>query len=95
MTERGYPSWYSWLVVVLLPIFASVAVLVISLRVNERSIERERAARIVAEQQAQATRQGLCEIYGILNSAYKQSPPPPGSPSSLIAMAVAREVAAC
>lgn len=68
MTTRGLPAWYSWVVVVMLPIMAAVAVLVISLRINERSIERERAARL-------ATDNALCSIFTPLNDGYRAAPP--------------------
>jgi len=69
MTTRGLPAWYSWVVVVMLPVMASMAVLVVSLRVNERSIERERAAR-------EATDQALCSVFAPLDDQYKATPPP-------------------
>ena len=68
MTTHGLPAWYSWLVVVLLPVMASVAVLVISLRINERSIERERAARV-------ATDRALCSVFSPLDDGYRAAPP--------------------
>jgi hypothetical protein len=68
MTEHGRPSWYSWVVVVLVPLMASVAVLVISLRVNEQSIEREREAR-------RASEQAFCGIVTLLDNSYRRSPP--------------------
>jgi hypothetical protein len=69
MTDHSLPSWYSWVVVVLLPIMASIAVLVVSLRVNERSIQREREARL-------ATDRVLCAVFAPLDDSYKIKPPP-------------------
>lgn len=72
MTEHGRPSWYSWIVVVMVPIMASIAVLVISLRINERttqeSIQREREAR-------RASEQAFCGIIVLLDDSYRRSPP--------------------
>lgn len=68
MTAHSLPSWYSWVVVVLVPIMASVGVLVISLRVNQQSIERERAAR-------QASEQALCRVFVVLDDAYARAAP--------------------
>lgn len=68
MTEHGRPSWYSWIVVVLVPIMASVAVLVISLRVNEQSIQREREAR-------RASEQAFCGIVTLLDDSWRRTPP--------------------
>lgn len=72
MTEHGLPSWYSWLVVVMLPIMASVLVLVVSLRVNERSIERERLAR-------EQTDAALCAVFAPIDDGYRKAPPPSAS----------------
>lgn len=100
MTSRSLPSWYSWLVVVLVPVMASVAVLVVSLRVNQRSIERERAAteRAVAAERAarQAGEQALCEIYVILDDAYASAAPTtPAGRKLAAAVANARAVNHC
>lgn len=72
MTSRGMPSWYSWLVVVMLPVMAAVTVLIIALRVNERSIERERTAREQAQEQ---TDEALCSVFAPIDDGYKQTPP--------------------
>lgn len=68
MTAHRLPAWYSWVVVVMLPIMASVGVLIISLRVNQQSIERERAAR-------QASEQALCQVFVVLDDAYSRAAP--------------------
>jgi hypothetical protein len=68
MTEHGRPSWYSWIVVVLVPVMASTAVLVVSLKINERSIERERAQREAGER-------AFCGIVVLLDDSYRRSPP--------------------
>lgn len=72
MTEHGLPSWYSWLVVVLLPILTAMGVLVVALRVNERSIDRERAAREQAQRQTDAA---LCSVFAPLDDSYSATPP--------------------
>jgi hypothetical protein len=81
MREHGRPGWYSWLVVVLVPIMASVAVLVVSLRVNQRSIERERVARIASEQ-------AFCAIIVLIDDSYRQQKPPPGTATARLALAI-------
>lgn len=68
MTARGLPSWYSWVVVVMLPIMAAAGVLVISLKVNERSIDRERLAR-------EQTDRALCAVFAPLDDGYRKAPP--------------------
>lgn len=82
MRTHGYPAWYSWLVVVLVPIMASVAVLIVSLRVNQQSIKREHAA-FVQSQRA------FCGIVILLDDTYRLKPPPPGSTTERLAQAVA------
>lgn len=63
------PAWYTWFAVVLLPIVVSMGVLVVSLRVNERSVERERAARVVSQQT-------FCQVFILLNDFYQKASPP-------------------
>lgn len=75
MTAHGRPEWYSWVVVVVVPLLASMGVLVVSLRVNQQAIERERSARVAAERQVEASRLALCEIYVILDDAYQRTAP--------------------
>ena len=75
MTAHGRPGWYSWIVVVLVPIMASIGVLVISLEVNDRSIERERQARLTAERERQASDRAFCGIVVLLDDSYRRSPP--------------------
>ena len=82
MREHGRPGWYSWLVVVLVPIMASVAVLVVSLRVNQRSIERERTARVASER-------AFCQILVLIDNSYHQSRPVKGTPSYDLSRAIA------
>ena len=72
MIEHGRPSWYSWVVVVLVPIMASIGVLVVSLRVNEQSIAREREAR-------RTTEQALCGIIVLLDDANRTTTDPPST----------------
>jgi type II secretory pathway pseudopilin PulG len=72
MTTRGLPAWYSWVVVVLLPIMASVGTLVISLRINTQSLERERVAREQAQQQTDAA---LCAVFAPIDDGYRATPP--------------------
>lgn len=80
MTEHGRPGWYSWIVVVLVPIMASVGVLVVALTLNQRSIDRDRAAtqrQIQVERAARLTaEQALCEVWILLDDIYAQTPPP-------------------
>jgi len=76
MTARRLPAWYSWAVVVIVPVAVSMLVLVVSLRVNQRSIERERAARIASEQARLASEQALCRVFIILDDAYTAAAPP-------------------
>lgn len=64
----GRPSWYSWVAVVLVPLLASTAVLIVSLRVNQRSIEREQMARHASEQ-------ATCEVWVLLDDLYRKTPP--------------------
>lgn len=75
MTSHRLPAWYSWVVVVLVPVMAAVGVLVISLRVNQRSIERERAARVASEQARLASEQALCRVFIVLDDAYAAAAP--------------------
>lgn len=85
MTARGLPAWYSWIVVVLLPVLSATAVLIVSLRVNERSIERERAAR-------EATDRALCSVFAPLDDGYKVTPPATASGKQFAAnLAAARK----
>jgi hypothetical protein len=81
MTEHGRPSWYSWVVVVMVPILVSTGVLIVALRVNQRSIERERAERLAAER-------AFCGIVVLLDDSYRRSPP-----STPAGKDLAREVA--
>ena len=72
MTEHGMPSWYSWVVVVLLPVFTSTAILIICLRVNQRSIDREHAA---VAKSAAATDAALCSLVAPIDDGYRAVPP--------------------
>jgi hypothetical protein len=82
MTEHGRPSWYSWVVVVMVPILASIAVLVISLRINEQSIARETEARRQSEQ-------AFCGIIIVLDDANRK-----GSPTTEYGRELARRITA-
>ena len=75
MREHGMPSWYSWVVVILVPIMASLAVLVVSLKVNERSLQRERQARETLAQAQEDSRQALCRMLVLLDDSYRRQPP--------------------
>lgn len=88
MTTHGLPAWYSWVVVVLLPVMASMAVLVISLRVNERSIARERAAR-------EATDQALCSVFAPIDDGYRKTPPPGPSGKEFARNVAAARIKVC
>jgi hypothetical protein len=72
MADHRMPAWYSWVVVVLLPIMASVGVLVVTLRVSERTtqeaVDRERAARVASEQV-------LCQVFIVLDDVYAETAP--------------------
>lgn len=85
MTAHRMPAWYSWLVVVLVPVMASVGVLVVSLTVNQRSIERERSARLASEQARIASEQALCRVFVILDDAYSKTAPATESGKQLAA----------
>jgi hypothetical protein len=85
MTTHRLPSWYAWVVVVVVPVMVSMGVLVITLRVNERSVERERTARI-------ASQQTFCQVFILLDSIYRQAAPPTPA-GKQIAAAVAFTVA--
>lgn len=88
MTTRGLPAWYSWVVVVLLPIMASVLVLIVSLHVNQRSIERERLAR-------EQTDAALCAVFAPIDDGYRQSPPPSASGKVFAANVALARVRVC
>ena len=68
MTERGRPSWYSWVVVVAVPLISSIAVLIIALEINQRSIDREQQAR-------RASEKAFCGIVVLLDESYQRQPP--------------------
>ena len=69
MTEHGYPSWYSWVVVLGLNLLTLVLTIVVVLTINQRSIERERAARLASER-------ALCAVVDIYVRAAQEAPPP-------------------
>lgn len=75
MTMHRMPAWYSWVVVVMVPVMASVGVLVLSLKINERSIDRERSARLASEAARQASERALCEVFVVLDDAYARAKP--------------------
>lgn len=85
MTTHRLPSWYAWVVVVMLPVMVSMGVLVVSLRVNARSVERERAARV-------ASQQTFCQVFILLNDFYRSAAPPTAA-GRQIAQAIAVTVA--
>lgn len=45
MTEHGHPGWYSWLVVIGGALTSMVVAVGISITINDRALERERAQR--------------------------------------------------
>lgn len=59
---------YFWLIMVVTVIFAAAGSILISVGVNHRSIERERAAR-------QATERAFCGIIILLDDSYSKTPP--------------------
>lgn len=67
----------------------TITVLIVSLIVNQRAIERERSARIAAAQSAEASRVALCGIYVLLDDAYRARPPAPKTTGAELAVAVA------
>ena len=75
MTAHRLPAWYSWVVVVLVPIMASVGMLVISLHLNQQSIEREREARLALESAVRASERALCEVFIVIDDAYARAAP--------------------
>lgn len=75
LATRRLPSWYSSAAVVIVPVMVSMGVLVVSLTVNQRSIERERAARIASEQARIASEQALCRVFIVLDDAYAAAAP--------------------
>lgn len=89
MLRHGWPGWWAWVAVVLIPLMASMGVLVVSLRVNERSIQRERAARLASER-------AFCGIIVLLDDQWHQVPPTTVSGRRLAsAIAAARTVNHC
>jgi hypothetical protein len=72
MRAHGRPGWYSWLVVVLVPILASMAVLVTTLKVNERTV-RESVAR--ESEARRASERAFCGIVTLLDDSYRRTPP--------------------
>jgi hypothetical protein len=95
MRQRGRPGWYSWVVVVMVPVLASMAVLVVSLRINQRAVQQERIAREAAIVTARdASRDTLCEIIILYDDSYKQHPPKPGGGGVALAAAISRARAA-
>lgn len=65
-------GWRPLIVIVLLPIMASIGVLVVTLRVSERTtqqaIARERSARLASEQV-------LCQVFVVLDDVYAETAP--------------------
>lgn len=88
MEEHGRPGWYAWVVVVLIPVLVSMGVLVVSLRVSQRTVGQERNARLAAQQ-------AYCAILVLIDDSYRQSKPVPGTPSFALASAVARARKLC
>lgn len=88
MTSHRLPAWYSWVVVVMLPIMASMGVLVISLRINERTIDRETAARLASEHV-------LCQVFVVLDDAYSHAAPKTAAGKQLAAAVHAVRITNC
>lgn len=59
---------YFWLIMVATVIFAAASSILVSVGVNQRSIERERAAR-------QASERAFCGIIILLDDSYSRTPP--------------------
>ncbi len=70
MAEHGHPGWYSWVVVVGGNLATLLLTVVVVLTVNQRSIDRERAARLASER-------ALCAVVDIYVQAARDAPPPP------------------
>lgn len=75
MTEHGHPGWYSWLVVISAPFFFSLLAITVSVTLNNRALQRERAQEQAAAElrtrQAEIARSASClviltmvEVYG-------------------------------
>lgn len=93
MQTHGRPGWYSWLVVVLVPIMASIAVLVITLKVNERTV-RESVAR--ETEARRASEQAFCGIVVLLDDSYRRTPPvTPAGRELALAISRARSTYEC
>jgi hypothetical protein len=69
MTSHGLPSWYSWAVVIGTSITSSVLVLIVSLNVNQRALERERQQRLAGQQ-------AWCGVIVTMDNAWRSAPPP-------------------
>lgn len=69
MTEHGHPGWYSWVVVLGGNMATLLLTVVVVLTVNQRSIDRERAARLASER-------ALCAVVDIYVRAARETPPP-------------------
>lgn len=100
MQAHGRPSWYSWVVVVLVPLVASIGVLVVSLRVNSNAIDRERRANsdaINRERQVRIESQrAFCGIVVLLDETWRRTPPTTAAGRELAdAVAAARVVNRC
>lgn len=80
---------YQLIMVILVPLFASVGMLIVALERNQSSIDRERRSRVASEQ-------ALCQIYGLLDASYRRSPPTtPAGKSLATAVAAAMVVNSC
>lgn len=71
--RRWSLPWYALVAVVVVPLLGCVGVLILSLRINERSVDRERVAR-------QASEQALCQVWVVLDDAYSSGPTVPTTP---------------
>lgn len=68
MHEHGHPTWWAWVVVVVVPMLVAALGMMVSLSVNARSIERERLAR-------EESQRAFCAIVVLLDDSYRRNPP--------------------
>jgi hypothetical protein len=73
------PDWYWWVVMIGTVLSCAAASILISLQVQARALERERAQRIEVQQKADAlrieTNAKWCKIVTTLDDEYRKTPP--------------------
>jgi hypothetical protein len=69
MAEHGHPGWYSWVVVLGGNLATLLLTVMVVLTINQRSIDRERAARLAGERAA-------CAVVDIYVRAAQEAPQP-------------------